>query len=88
MKAAFQIQILRTPKLDLPIKVLGLMLVLDFAFPETLTVGLSLALAALLLIRLTRWAPLRACSRIDIGIMFVGYLAIVGQLLLDALQRV
>lgn len=87
MKAAFQIQILRTPKLDLPIKLLGLMLALDFAFPDTLTVGLSLALAALLLIRLARWAPLRACTRIDIGIMFVGYLAIVGQLLLDAAQR-
>lgn len=34
MKAAFQIQILRHPKLDMPIKLLSLLLVFEFALPD------------------------------------------------------
>ena len=86
MKAGFQVQILRTPKLDLPIKLLGLLLVFEFLLPSTLTVGASLLLATLLLIRFFFWHPAKAFTRIDIGIMYVGYLAIAGQLLLAALQ--
>ena len=88
MKAAFQTQILRQPKLDMPIKLLGLLLVLEYVLPRSVTAGLSLALAVLLLIRFAFWKPQLAFKRIDIGIMYVGYLAIVGQLLIEALGHV
>ena len=88
MKAAFSAQILRSPRLDMPIKLLGLLLVFEFAYPRLVTAGLSLALAILLLIRFFFWKPQLAIKRIDIGIMYVGYLAIVGQLLIEALGHV
>lgn len=84
MRAAFQVEIRRDARLDLAIKGLGLLLVAAPWLPGVLAAGLALALAALLLIRLPFWHPLRALRRIDIGIMFVGYLAIAGQLLLHA----
>jgi len=88
MKGAFQVQILRQPRLDMPIKLLGLILVGGFLLPAALTGALSLALALLLLVRFVFWKPQLAFRRIDIGIMYVGYLAIVGQLLLVALAQV
>ena len=88
MKGAFQVQILRQPRLDMPIKLLGLILVGGFQLPAALTGALSLALALLLLVRFVFWKPQLAFRRIDIGIMYVGYLAIVGQLLLVALAQV
>lgn len=88
MKGAFQVQILRQPRLDMPIKLLGLILVGGFLLPAALTGALSLALALLLLVRFVFWKPQLAFRRIDIGIMYVGYLAIVGQLLLVALTQV
>jgi uncharacterized protein involved in response to NO len=84
MKGVFQVQILRKPALDMPIKLLGLILVGGFLLPPALSALLSLLLAALLMIRFAFWKPLLAARRIDIGIMYVGYLAIVGQLLLVA----
>jgi uncharacterized protein involved in response to NO len=88
MKAAFQADILRQPKLDMAIKLLGLLLVAEAILPKPLATTLAVLLAALLLIRLAFWKPLLALRRIDIGIMFVGYLAIVGQLLVEALGQV
>jgi len=88
MKGAFQVQILRQPRLDMPIKLLGLILVGGFLLPAAMTGALSLALALLLLVRFVFWKPQLAFRRIDIGIMYVGYLAIVGQLLLVALAQV
>lgn len=85
MKAAFQAQILRQPKLDLAIKLLGLLLVVEFALPRPLTAGIAFLLAVLLGIRFVFWKPQLAFRRIDIGIMYVGYLAIVGQLLIESL---
>lgn len=88
MKAAFQVQILRQPKLDMAIKLLGLLLVVDFALPRPLTAAIALALALLLSLRFIFWKPQLAFQRIDIGIMYIGYLAIVGQLLIEALGHV
>ncbi|MDD2885065.1 MAG: NnrS family protein [Dechloromonas sp.] len=88
MKGAFQVQILRQPRLDMPIKLLGLILVGSFLLPTPLTAALSLALAILLLLRFVFWKPQLAFRRLDIGIMYVGYLAIVGQLLLVALAQI
>jgi len=88
MKAAFQAQILRQPKLDMPIKVLGLLLVVEFALPRPLTAAIAGLLAVLLLVRFVFWKPQLAMKRIDIGIMYVGYLAIVAQLLIESLGHV
>ena len=88
MKAAFAAQILRHPQLDMAIKALGLLLVIEFALPGPLTAVISLLLATLLIIRFFYWKPQLAFRRIDIGIMYVGYLAIVGQLLIEALGHV
>ncbi|HXE40997.1 MAG TPA: NnrS family protein, partial [Azonexus sp.] len=57
MKAAFQATILRQPKLDMPIKLLGLLLVGEFFLPRWLTAALAMALALLLLIRFAFWKP-------------------------------
>lgn len=84
MKAAFSVQILRHPVLDMGIKGLGLLLVAGPLLPASLLSGASALLALLMLFRLVFWHPLAALRRIDIGIMYVGYLAICGQLLLDA----
>jgi uncharacterized protein involved in response to NO len=70
------------------IKLLGLLLVVDFALPRPLTAGIAFLLAALLLFRFVFWKPQLALRRIDIGIMYVGYLAIAGQLLIEALGHV
>ena len=88
MKAAFQVQILRQPKLDLAIKLLGLLMVIEFALPRSLGASIAALLAVLLGIRFMFWKPQLAFKRIDIGIMYVGYLAIVGQLLIEALGHV
>lgn len=88
MKAAFQVAILRNARLDMAIKLLGLVLVGEFALPPAFTAAIALALAALLGIRFFFWQPRLAFTRIDIGIMYVGYLAIAGQLLVEALGHV
>ncbi len=88
MKAAFQVSILRQPKLDMAIKLLALLLVVEFALPRLLTAAITFLLAALLGLRFFFWKPQLALQRIDIGIMYVGYLAIVSQLLIEALGHV
>ena len=88
MKSAFQVEILRHPKLDLAIKLFALLLVFEFLLPAPYTVALASILAILLSIRFIFWKPQLAFTRIDIGIMYVGYLAIVGQLLIEALAHV
>jgi len=88
MKAAFQAQILRHPALDMAIKLLGLMLVFDFALPRPLTAAISLLLATRLAIRFFYWKPQLAFKRLEIGVMYIGYMCIVAQLLTEALGHV
>ena len=88
MKAAFQMQILRHPVLDMAIKLLGLLLVADAVLPRPVTAVIAFTLAVLLGIRFVFWKPHLAFRRIDIGIMYVGYLAIVAQLLIESLGHV
>ena len=85
MRSAFKVEILRRPVLDAAIKALAVVLVFGALLPPELSHNLELALAALLLGRLAFWHPHKAFSRLDIGIMYLGYLAIAGQLLIDAL---
>ncbi len=88
MKSIFQVAILRQPKLDMAIKLLALLLVVEFALPKPLTAAIAFLLAILLGIRFCFWKPQLAFKRIDLGIMYVGYLAIVGQLLIEALGHI
>ena len=85
MRAAFSVDILRKPALDMAIKVLAAVLVFAGLLPSPLATGLELVLAALLLGRLAFWHPFKAFTRLDIGIMFLGYLAIAAHLAIDAL---
>lgn len=84
MKSIFKVDILRHPLLDNSIKVLGILLVAAAFVPPAIAAAFSLLLATLLLIRFAFWHPLKAFSRIDVGIMYLGYLAITGQLLIEA----
>lgn len=87
MKNVFKAEILRRPALDIPIKSLALVLAFAGFMPSPLQGGLALLLAALLAARFTFWHPARGFSRLDIGIMYLGYLAIVLQLLVVAFEQ-
>ena len=87
MKGIFQVEILRNAALDKSIKLLGLLLVGAGLMP--LPAGwISLLLALLLAGRFLFWKPQLAMRRIDLGIMYLGYLAIVLQLLVEFLGQV
>lgn len=84
MKGACQVAILRDPRLDGAIKLLALALVPAVFGPPMLAGWLGLALAVLLIGRFLYWSPLLALRRIDIGILYLGYLALVLQLLIES----
>lgn len=86
MQNALKVSILRSPRLDLTIKGLALLLVFAAFLPTALAAGLDILLALLLLWRLIFWKPLLAMRRIEIGIMYLAYLGIVAQLVVAALD--
>ncbi|WP_291914210.1 NnrS family protein [Accumulibacter sp.] len=88
MMNALQVNILRHAGLDRTIKLLALVLVFASLLPAALASSLALLLALLLSARFCFWKPLLAFRRLDIGIMYLGYLAIVVQLLLESVDRV
>ena len=88
MRNVFQVSILRNSLLDGCIKLLALILVFSGFLPEGVVAGLSLLLALLLLIRFMFWSPMLAMRRLDIGVMYLGYLSIVVALLVDTLAYV
>jgi uncharacterized protein involved in response to NO len=83
MKGAFQVEILRNFPLDMAIKLLALVLVFADLLPAQLAGAIALSLAVLLAVRLIYWKPQLAMQRLDIGIMHLGYLAILAQLLTE-----
>ena len=85
MRAAFQVDILRKPALDNAIKAIAVVLVFAPFLPASLAHALELLLVALLLGRLAFWHPFKAATRLDIGVMYLGYLAIAAQLAIGAL---
>jgi uncharacterized protein involved in response to NO len=87
MKGIFQVEILRHAALDKAIKLLALLLVGAGLMPPPLAAWLSLLLAALLAGRLFFWKPQLALRRIDLGIMYLGYAAIVLQLVVEFLDH-
>lgn len=88
MRAAFQVEILRDARLDTAIKAVALLLAFAGFMPEGVRAGLSLLLALLAGGRLIYWKPRLALKRLDIGIMHLGYMALVAQLLIEFLDGV
>jgi uncharacterized protein involved in response to NO len=86
MRGVFKVNILRNPLLDAAIKILGLAMVFAGFLPPPLVAGIAVLLALLLIVRLAFWKPLLACSRLDLGIMHLGKLAIAIQLLVVAFE--
>jgi uncharacterized protein involved in response to NO len=88
IKGVFQVSILNHPILNKAIKMLGLLLVFAGLMPPQLSGWIALLLAFLLAARFIYWKPQLAMQRLDIGIMYLGYLAIVSQLLIEFLRQI
>jgi len=87
MRNGLQIEILRHPLPDGAIKALALVLVATPWLPGlAVSIGEGL-LAALLLCRFCFWHPWKAVRRIELGVMYFGYLAIVLHLLFSLIDR-
>ena len=86
MRGVFKAEILRHPLLDNAIKLLALGLVFAGFLPPVLVAGLAALLALLLLGRFAFWRPRLAFSRLDVGVMHLGYLAIAAQLVVVAFE--
>lgn len=83
MKGAFGVEILEHPVLNKAIKFSALLLVLSGFMPPVVAGCIALLAAVLLMVRFAFWYPHRAMQRLDIGIMYLGYLAIVAQLSIE-----
>ncbi len=83
MKGAFQVEILENQTLNKAIKFSALLLVFSGFMPPLAAGGIALLTALLLAARFVFWYPQRALRRLDIGIMYLGYLAIIVQLLIE-----
>ena len=87
MKNALQADILRNRVLDTAIKLLAVLLVAASLLPPQISSWIALLLALLLSVRFVFWQPHLALRRLEIGIMYLGYLAIVAQLLLQFVEQ-
>lgn len=87
MRNVFNVDILRNPLLDTTIKSLAVLLVPASFMAAPVAGWIGLLLAVLMLVRLTFWKPQLAMRRIDLGIMYLGYLAIATQLVLKFLDQ-
>ena len=87
MRMAFQVEILREARLDHAIKILAIAAVFVELLPGPLAGLLEFALAGLLLWRFAFWHPRLAFTRLDIGVMYLGYLLIALQLGVAGLER-
>lgn len=83
MKGTFQVEILLNFWLNSAIKLLAVMLVFANLMPAQLSGGIALLLAILLVGRLLYWKPQLGMSRLDIGVMYIGCLAVIAQLLIE-----
>lgn len=86
MKGVFGVTLRRVAVLDHTIKMLGFLLVFAYWLPPRVQSAACLLLATLLLLRWLTWHPFKALRRIDVGVMYLGYLAIIVNLILQALH--
>jgi uncharacterized protein involved in response to NO len=87
MKNTFSVAIWRNRWLDGAIKLSALSLIGLEVWPVQISAGLEVLVALLLLIRYCTWKPHLVLRKLEIAVMYLGYLAIVAQLLLDAILR-
>lgn len=87
MKAVYQVDVLRDPRLDKTIKLLAVVMIFEAVIPASIAAGVAVLLALLLGIRFFFWHPQQALRRIDIGIMYWGYAFIVMQLVALAASK-
>ena len=87
MRNVFNVDILRNPLLDTTIKSLAVLLVPASFMAAPVAGWIGLLLAVLMLVRFVFWKPQLAMQRIDLGIMYLGYLAIATQLVLKFLDQ-
>ena len=83
VKGVFKVDVLREPRLDAGIKLLAVALVFQGWMPNALAAPLLLVLSLLLLVRFAFWQPRLGMTRIELAVMYLGYLAIVAQLLIE-----
>lgn len=88
MKNVFQVGLLRDRRLDGAIKFSALALVVAPWLPGWMVTGLLAVCAAALVVRFLGWQPMLGFRRLELAVMFVGYLAIVAQLLVELAGRV
>ncbi len=88
MQGAFKVSIPRDKTFDAAIKLLALTLVFEALMPAAVASTIALGLAALMAFRFVFWKPRLGMQRLDIGIMYVGYAMIVGQLLIAAFASI
>ena len=87
MRNVFSVDILRNPLLDTTIKSLAVLLIPASFMTSPIAGWIGLLLAVLMLVRFVFWKPQLAMRRIDLGIMYLGYLAIATQLVLKFLDQ-
>lgn len=87
MKSVFQLALVRSAPLDHGIKILALLLAFSFMLPPMLASYAALLLALLLGVRWLLWSPRIALRRLDVGIMYLGNLAIIAQLIVEFLGQ-
>lgn len=88
MTSVFQLAILRNAMLDAAIKAIGLILVFASLMPAQLSGWIALLLALLLTGRFVFWKPQLAMKRLDLGIMYLGYIAIILQLAIEFFNQI
>jgi uncharacterized protein involved in response to NO len=88
MKGAFQVSILNKPILNKSIKILGLLLIFESLMPTKLSGFIEILLAILLASRFIYWKPQLAMRQLDTSIMYLGYIALVSQLLIEFLRQI
>ncbi|MDD5179957.1 MAG: NnrS family protein [Gallionellaceae bacterium] len=86
MKAIFQVELLKNRKLNSVIRVGILVAVFEAVLPVPVAVAVLATTAILLLYRFFFWSPLKGMSRLDLGVMYVGYLSLVLSLFLECLR--
>ncbi len=86
MKAAHQVVLPRRAWVDWPIKGLGLALVAAPLGPPPLARVLALLLAAFVIGRLLTWSPWLGLRRLEVGVMYLGSLALAANAALLALD--
>jgi uncharacterized protein involved in response to NO len=86
MRSAFQVDILGSRKLDGAIRLGTLAAVFSSLLPVFIAAAILAATAAMLLFRFFFWSPLKGLSRLDIGVMYAGYLGLVASMFLESLR--